>query len=1601
MNISFKSKKIISAGLLMALLAGSIYFTDSSSVVQVNAAKDTLSTIDDIRSGVIDAGDSFHIIEVVPDKRCAELGYYIGGSEPFDVLLSSDSATGVVDWRTKLSYLKTAAERKFFMDTLIAQAENVLSYMGISSGDASAPFSVSYTEYEGTGAPSDIDNWRAVDVNGENIRGYVEYLGYADPNANWTAIFDHVSDTSTLSLDDVNNGTDLVYYTATPVQENLTYPQLRDLATGTSYKIPIYEWYNDSYYIYVGTAEEVWNQDRGYVSANDGSTNPTNYATVKFTHINQNPSNQITVGTEIYTFNKNKSYVNVSTGEYQFVNTEEGVAGDSVNTSYTFYYQGGLINQDAFISTVFGIEDENFSIVVEPLTVEELNQKDASYFDSVDMVSIVGSGVSRSLYNAPSTANPNPENPVYSYQQDISQAVLNALATRAYNSFLPIMFDVKDLYSDASSDGISNTLPKNLSVLASYLMLNKENGEGGSVKKDFLQADDTIDLSAYAASWNASLLKHTYLQKDCNFVQEATWFYNSDYRPVLASGLLQDVLYYSESITDGNGNVVPVSGGLKPVLDLIEEENLYREADISKQPLSTDIYDWTIIRHIIAYNSNSGIIKDHLEVLILQPATDGYGVSNYNTWLNSLRSVLADKTGVASDNISFTTQPMNYFIGKVVDLNASYDIIYIGSSPRGFNLNDNGTTVFNDSNMNGLVYSHVGDTYSNTVTNASLDNEYYTQGGNTFISKNPIVSRFSGNDLTLEAYNSLIDFIMGSYPVIIDDGLLENAKTVRKDRVDSSSYMYEFLKTAVSMKTVNNGGGAVETNEKMYKSVFAYSELTGSNGYTDRSTLFRFYANRAKLQIVAQDDYGLYILPTLETRNGQLAPKYYANDQGTNNKILYVDYDAASDSCKLSFKFSIANLGSLTNSDRYAVHLYIDSNADGKFSALEDQGAVTVLDNEDGPTTLRRNKTYTIEKNVPNDFIGCLTYKLTVEQANNPYIRSSVIGYAKSTKVPTREERTIDILQVHMGDTYTGNGWNRALNGDVINLEQSIGHDNGNGYTIGTSAVTNYFHECAEDVYDDFILNVTTVGQDFDPNAYPYQNYDMLILGFSDAIDGSDFSDAKIAYFQEFIDSGKSVLFAHDMASFMMMPMNSTYYNGTGIYSGMWTWGYRMNRGVRSLVGMDPYSMLADGALRSGNGYSVVNGVLNGTGLSIPQKNADGKYSYDSYNYAFTPKDDQNSTVGQTHGWAAYHMMAKQSSNSEYRYRSNSVNNARQCRTRAVEQVNAGQITTFPYDLNGLSISQPSYGNSTTSGFQVGDTHNQYYFLDMYGDTDGDNQADIVVWYNIFDRGDDFIYSGYGVDGNDARDDELASGDVLNNYYLYSKGNILYTGMGHHADADQANAVTKNEAKLFINAMIASYNSGKHDPILNTYADASKSVVTSSYLGFYDESNSLSFDSESRESIDVYFDIKDLNLRGTRTGEIRFFVEDSTQSGYYNLDTDTYDPSYSTSASTVDGDVKVRKLSLSVVKADGSGADSGSLEVNTSYAYKVTVPLSVFLVTDADGNQRFDFSKKFYLAARDVVRQPKVLDPSQYNTFYTGWTKASVTYSAVELFDLD
>lgn len=715
-------------------------------------------------------------------------------------------------------------------------------------------------------------------------------------------------------------------------------------------------------------------------------------------------------------------------------------------------------------------------------------------------------------------------------------------------------------------------------------------------------------------------------------------------------------------------------------------------------------------------------------------------------------------------------------------------------------------------------------------------------------------------------------------------------KAIDEDHIDNCSYMYEFAKAALDGK---------------YTNFYAFDEIE------EDSQLFQFYLNRPKARLVNTSANGT-------DRDGVY---YISNVSGRYT---------------LEYHFTIENEGAASADTRYQCKFYIDVNADGKFSSQE-QLADIGLSSGGGSVAadqLYAGREYVLSRDVPDGYKGVLPWKVEISQVNNSNIYCSMDGY---TKLEGMEKETLNILQICRDQVLEPDPWwwgreherlyslAEQINGKKTQYDTLELNSTG-AYPVKTEAystdelVEGYesllYHVLIyggvyegveyEGIADDFEINVDFMTIRRFENEYRaghinMADYNMLILGFSDAygdftiIDGEE--DKPIDAIVDFINSGKSVLFAHDTTSYFNYPKDK---NNLGI-SNRTTGEKRstdqyhnastLNTYIRGLVGMDRYGVMSMAVLRNGIG-------LNAASAGWADVAASGK------DMAYKPKSNRTEIVPLTQGYTYSIINSKDDHTSanvsavEYTpeqtglsavwkneylnlkydtvyYHDNytdaagvgypdqgeiPMNYNGEVTNLLVTQVNKGQITEYPYKL------APS--------FQVAATHGQYYQLDFTADDDRDGQSDLVVWYCLGGRNGDSGYQEtiYSSSPN----------DVSNNYYIYNKGNITYTGMGHSAGRSDENTpystnnCTVEEAKLFINTMIAAYSAGIKPPSITIQENAQPGAPKQTVLyRYYDDDFALdTVDSAANPYENVYFTVRDVNfVKGSRRMSVNVYYD--------------------------------------------------------------------------------------------------------------------------------
>ena len=740
----------------------------------------------------------------------------------------------------------------------------------------------------------------------------------------------------------------------------------------------------------------------------------------------------------------------------------------------------------------------------------------------------------------------------------------------------------------------------------------------------------------------------------------------------------------------------------------------------------------------------------------------------------------------------------------------------------------------------------------------------------------------------------------------------------------------------------------------------------------------------------------------------------------------------------LQYIFALSNDAAASQvSTTYDCKLYIDKNSDGRFSGSDVIGQTLssteelsglnlyvrsgqewkeVAKNDSGHYELRTGYTYKVVRVLPDDYQGVLPWKMIFYDNSDALVRTAVSGY---TAVDRGSRVDIQVLQL-MSDRKASNDktlWNLESDSDVKSLLSGIREFNVSIDSVKTSTFINGL------ISDDQLKKLKTDEQKSEAYynaAYnTFQQYDMLILGFGDnyqfgSKDQSLKNMAVSEAIRDYIEDGKSVLFTHDSSSYI----NSKAGSGKG-----WYWGYEFNKTMRAAVGLDRYGALLE----------YYDDQRNNSSLSDAQRKRydayynilDTQYNYDT---AWKPGTDRSSdqTVGNIEGTTKYTtvryvqnrinaILRKGTSYTSfyfpirnslfYQGMDKTTNSQGQITVLGdykefgdgagpdmiVTQVNQGQITNYPYQIT----------TEEQQTLTVAATHYQWLQPNMELDKDGDGKNDIVVWYCLSDLSDNAKTRKTQTERNNGRGNDngvnlynVSPKDVVNNYYIYSMGNVTYSGAGHTEPTGMA------EKKLFVNTMVAAYNAGTKAPSV-FFRDDNGNTIDSVYM-MYDAANKMILDRSNKIQVD--FKATDYNILSSAT-EIRVeFFKEST-------DADAMEIAYGK------GTLKVKPLTgLTVTNSAKAevgahviaGGDNHFTEggkdyyvTGTSY-YSVTSDGVYTLAFPASEMGLFSGSGKMTLNDQDAatiyIRATTVYDNGAKRT--EGAVK-SLTVSAAELFDLD
>lgn len=1636
-NLKHNTKKYIAGILTIALAAG---VCQSYGSMEVSAHEMTLPGIEKLVQDTVASSDgTFHILEIVPSKSDASIGYLIGGEEP-------------ISKGRKLSELPAASERSSAMANItssslgnLAGSDGPVSFSAYSEGGSRTEeirgSFVKNTENNGQYTYTQTESVYRLFREGDSNERYDRYSTIEASRASnenkqsVSPVFSNVSGATGGNLEmTIGDAADALTalaparYALTPDDENsngsMNNVNAIDFEAAKYVGREVYTKTADDVYTYLGKVVYGRNLPAGYAiqstaitsenpseasenlgeattaessgmitaasaSGNDAAaesgnemqtisvqstsgndivtseqnnlyilnmanTTPTLWATWRqnpdgtesytlktpadgyFVHFTENTSGEYYVSKvtlsstkgdykliDSYQRNDNGKYVLKSSGTvqvhlrdesgYDASNSYDFIGDNAKDALVTVAYDGGFYNKEWFkkqvlnlsgtsryetgSSSTAGEEIDQLKIEVTTLTVEELaklvNPEEQAYYgvdlDNVDLIYLSGRG---------------------------SYAAESVNMTSAATALTKMIFGIKDTTGERNdADRVPVVMDYGFYSQNKTLAEEPNNNQNNKILTQMALtilkvSDDNIAKEVASkgdAYWNGQTAASLSLGDS---VKEALYdnvYLNDDSAtPYVASDFL----------TDWKGDTAKAAT-FKAVLKEIQYENfLAKKNNSNAAQMDEEISKASITRYILNWYMHRVTVKSSIRVLDLEPC---YDFDDENTVLTPQKVFeMTGMTGKYEESvtkINITQMSSAEFIGKIEDLNEKYDMIYLGARVSKMNT-ENDVTVYNDPQMKGLIYSHVGDYYDyatktdtenvtlaretynarHRLQDSSLDHSKTNDDDST--NKSEDVYRGPGNDMNSTRYEEFCQFIEAGYPVVIADTFIkfgdDKIPVASTATLDKNSYFYKLLQFA--LKKDENG-------QYLYwqKNIFTESQLTDNTADTQlgttlsaRRSVFCNYLNLSKLSVNWVTTYGAAYPQELKY-TGQ----YSASNGGSLEKI--------DGKYQLQYIFNLKNDAAISQTGTtYDCKLFVDKNADGRFSGSDYVEGKTYTSSEEvsGLTVyirkgdewnkvepiatangnryeLRTGETYRVIRALPEEYVGVIPWKLVFYDNADRLVRTAKSGY---TSVPQQSgKKTIRVLQLLSDDNR--NNWNlhdeqnnsnstfsKCINGltdwNVVGLDQV----NWDGTVTPSKSIDSMtVTYLINDKLKIGGTSDTDIQKIYQESYNLFQQYDMLILGFGDAYrfgytySASDISNNKLDNVKrnlavgwavrDYIESGKSILFTHDTTSYVNNIQSAIQWNDQGYkedQKNYWYWGYEFNKTIRASVGLDRYGALKEyyqqrAASTTGEeqkrDQEYLKTLESYTFDEIKEPNSDnelwqkeGVTKYTVVRFLRSYLEDLRKTGSSEVWFPVKNSLLKQAGydggDPRWNYPSSLLMGDYAGSSLIATQVNDGQITQYPYQI------------SADEQLEISNTHYQWLQPNMELDRNGDGKNDIVVWYCI---------SGVA-DGNYKNTNiyNITPNDVVNNYYIYTMGNVTYSGAGHSTPSKES------EIKLFVNTMIAAYNAGVTAPSVR-FKDKSGSKIQSVYM-LYDPVNHIVLDDKNNGTISVNFQADDYNI---------------------------------------------------------------------------------------------------------------------------------------------
>lgn len=904
------------------------------------------------------------------------------------------------------------------------------------------------------------------------------------------------------------------------------------------------------------------------------------------------------------------------------------------------------------------------------------------------------------------------------------------------------------------------------------------------------------------------------------------------------------------------------------------------------------------VQYILSYRGEDlGAIKSQYSVLEIQPTKEflyneynesvAYGLSPQNVQANRdefIETFLGEEMvkGGRQEYVTFTSMTIDEFNTRQEDLLATYDIIYIGDEWSRYYYQKTGASYsvetggivtdaaipgqYNDASMDGMIYYNLGDAEtagtnlrysSRDLTKAKLkDLKHYLDSDSLIIVGGELMASVNGG-------NKLINptAVSGSNSTVVDHG-----------RVDTSSNMYELL--AYARGSTYDTGSATYTNTVSGSGIALKGNLVSEYDIANlpggRMSITT-YLGRSRLSLDMQKVPSAYTYST--DSNGAAANATYLEKESDGKYYL-------------RYEFSIANSEvDAALGQTYNVHFYEDVNADGRFGETEEKMDIVVRDlssgenaygeTTDGVTTysLYAGVSYELVRQVPSDEGGIINWCIEVEKSTDTGVSTRATGY---TAIKPMNKRVMNILQItdtdqsalNLEQITANSAFGRYLYAPVVLDQYDINirtitadqfEKDFNSYLTSTSDsgfssvdayYLNYF-SCFQRTEAFFPATITAEKED-------PMNVNMIILGFGDSMD--DFSATTAGALKAYIDAGKPVLTSNSVVT---EAVNTDLAGATGVdrygyYNPLYA---SLDKSVVYARGEDGYSAYATRRENNGNAVGYVLNSTRGTMTAVPQALTNTIIRSRYRNIAGAPTYFNSETVN------SFMQNSKPALGFMY-----------------VDKMNDGQITNFPYTIDDHVIIRLS--------------HAQDLQLDLDTDSDNDRYSDAITWFTLSAVGSSntsFAAARGATGGGTGNVYVETPGDGINNYYIYNYGNVTYMGMGYHQ-----NSVTVGEAQLFVNTLLAAYEAGFSNPIVNYYQtadvnDGKLESIAVAYDGNITGSNeidsSIIYDEDTRaylykfvnpntdssvnlaDATQAFFKITDSNfVRGEKVADVAFYL---------------------------------------------------------------------------------------------------------------------------------